>query len=409
MKLSLILVVFCGFLPWQSSGFVGSSRIGSRSASPTSLLHLWHANKPTVQRKSTPKNALSHPTRSSWDSILKPAHHPHGHHDHITVVDKTVVAGFFGFAAVVLAKFIMSSPPGSWRYFLAGGLCAASSHAIPTPVDVIKTRKQVDPELADKSFLAAGHEIVKEDGLMSLWAGLGPTYWGYMMEGAVKFGVYEGLKPAIASLMSRLASVTFLGFFNSQLLAFSMCASVSGLAASLVLCPMEALRIRLVAEPDFAPKGWIQGGFKMMSHEGVGGFFKGINPMILKQVPYTVTKNVSFDLITKMFYSTLRQSGVAVAGAMTFTIPLVAAAIASVLSSLSSQPGDMVLSLVNAHEGDAKSRDIWRSIVRSERGVRGFFVGAKTRLLHVGVIVTIQLLIYDYVKRLCGIAATGSC
>jgi solute carrier family 25 phosphate transporter 3 len=187
-----------------------------------------------------------------------------------------------------------------------------------------------------------------------------------------------------------------------------MCAAVSGFAASLVLCPMEALRIRLVAESNFA-SNWIQGGFRILKEEGVQGFVKGINPMILKQVPYTVTKNVSFDLITKMFYSSLRQSGVAISGTMTFTIPFVAAAIASVLSSLSSQPGDMVLSLVNAHEGDVKSRDVWNSIMRSERGFRGFFVGAKTRLLHVGIIVTIQLLIYDYVKRLCGVAATGSC
>jgi solute carrier family 25 phosphate transporter 3 len=79
-----------------------------------------------------------------------------------------------------------------------------------------------------------------------------------------------------------------------------------------------------------------------------------------------------------------------------------------VLSSITSQPGDMVLSLVNAHKGDRRSSEIFRDILRSERGVRGFFVGFKTRLLHVGIIVTLQLLIYDYVKRLCGIAATGS-
>jgi hypothetical protein len=39
-----------------------------------------------------------------------------------------------------MSKFIMSSSPGSWRYFLAGGLCAASSHALPTPIDVVKVR-----------------------------------------------------------------------------------------------------------------------------------------------------------------------------------------------------------------------------------------------------------------------------
>ncbi|KAL3928568.1 MAG: hypothetical protein SGARI_004996 [Bacillariaceae sp.] len=271
------------------------------------------------------------------------------------------------------------------------------------------TRKQVDTKLADKSFLAAGHGIVKQEGFGALWAGLGPTYWGYLLEGSVKFGVYEVLKPAMTTWLSRIATVTSISLFNSQLLSFILSAAVSGFAASLVLCPMEALRIRLVAEPDFATEGWIQGGFKIMQKEGVQGFIKGLNPMILKQVPYTVTKNVSFDFFTRMFYSMVRGAGKGVSGTATFAIPLVSAAIASVLSCITSQPGDMVLSLVNAHKGDLKSRDVWNSIMQSDRGFRGFFVGARTRLLHVGMIVTIQLLIYDYVKRLCGIAATGSC
>jgi solute carrier family 25 (mitochondrial phosphate transporter), member 3 len=272
-----------------------------------------------------------------------------------------------------------------------------------------QTRKQVDTRLADKSFLAAGRDIMKEEGVAALWAGLGPTYWGYLLEGAVKFGVYELLKPSMTSWLSNIATATSMTIFNSQLLAFVLSGTVSGFAASLVLCPMEALRIRLVSEPDFAPGGWIQGGYKILQKEGAQGFVKGFTPMVMKQVPYTVTKNVSFDVITKLFYSSLRQAGLAVSGTTMFAIPLVSAGIASVLSSISSQPGDMVLSLVNAHEGDMNTRDVWKSIMQSDRGFRGFFIGGKTRLLHVGMTVTIQLLIYDYVKRLCGIAATGSC
>lgn len=85
-----------------------------------------------------------------------------------------------------------------------------------------------------------------------------------------------------------------------------------------------------------------------------------------------------------------------------------AAAITSVLSCITSQPGDMVLSLMNAHQNDRRrTRDIVHDIFMSDRGVQGFFVGLKTRFLHVGIIVTLQLLIYDVVKRMCGIAATG--
>lgn len=264
--------------------------------------------------------------------------------------------------------------------------------------------------MADKPFLSAAKTIVKEEGFRALWAGLGPTYWGYLVEGAIKFGVYEILKPIVKSGLSRIASTapSSLAVFNCQWLAFMMCAIVSGLSASFVLCPMEALRIRMVAEPSFAKEGWIHGGYRILKEEGVTGLAKGMNAMIFKQVPYTVTKNVSFDILARFFYSLLRSSGAAISGTVSFGIPLLAAATASVLSSITSQPGDMVLSLVNAHGGEKTSRDFVRNILQSERGISGFFVGFKTRLLHVGITVTIQLLIYDYVKRLCGVAATGS-
>ena len=241
---------------------------------------------------------------------------------------------------------------------------------------------------------------------MALWAGLGPTAWGYLIEGAIKFGVYEVLKPIITGALSSLAELTSIALFRSKIIAYVVCGVFSGVAASLMLCPMEALRIRMVSEAEYAEGGMFAGGLKMLRREGVMGFAKGICPMIMKQVPYTVTKNVSFDIFTNLFYSIMRAQGVAISAGIAFTVPLLSAAIASILSCVSSQPGDMVLSLVNAREGDIRSRDIYQDIVRV-RGFRGFFVGFKTRMLHVGIIVTLQLLIYDYVKRLCGIAATG--
>jgi solute carrier family 25 phosphate transporter 3 len=170
---------------------------------------------------------------------------------------------------------------------------------------------------------------------------------------------------------------------------------------------MEALRIRMVAEPDFAPNGWVGGAYRMLKEEGAGFLVKGVKPMMYKQVPYTVTKNVAFDFIAKHAYLSLRQSGVHPTPAVKFTVPLLSAFVASVLSCVTSQPGDMLLSLANAHGGGRRTRDIVKDILRSERGASGFFAGFRTRIVHVGLIVTLQLLLYDLIKRLCGIAATG--
>ena len=169
---------------------------------------------------------------------------------------------------------------------------------------------------------------------------------------------------------------------------------------------MEALRIPLVVEPEMAANGWVDGGLSMVGNEGIKGFWKSLPAMLSKQVPYTITKNVSFDYITTIAYSTLAAWGMTICSKWKLAIPLLSAMLASVLSCISSQPGDMLLSVVNAAEGKKTTVQFFNEIMK-EDGIAGFFVGIKERFLHVGMIVTLQLLIYDFVKRLVGIAATG--
>jgi len=307
---------------------------------------------------------------------------------------------------IAFVGLISAGGPGAWRYYLAGGICAATSHAITTPIDVVKTRQQVDSSYKEKGLVALTLKIVKDEGITTLLAGLGPTTFGYLLEGAVKFGVYEVLKPAVARFLSWAAAASSISSLSSKYFGFVLCGAFSGVAASAMLCPMEALRIRLVAEPKFARKGWVHGGLKMFKNEGSKGLWKGMNAMMSKQVPYTITKNVSFDFLTTVAYATAINFGYAITAQTKFAIPFLCAVAASVLSCISSQPGDMLLSVVNAHEGDKKVQDFAKEITKKD-GLKGFFVGIRARFLHVGIIVTVQLLLYDFVKRLCGIAATG--
>lgn len=314
-------------------------------------------------------------------------------------------------AAAVVGLLVVLSGPGAWRYYLSGGVCAAASHAIPVPIDTVKTRRQIDPEFARLRFGQAFQRIVQREGVSGLLAGLGPTAVGYLFEGAIKFGVYEGLKPVVCRALSRAAAVSpHLAVFNVNVVAYALSAAAAGVAAAIMLCPMEALRIRIVANPQQSKTGgWLGTGYSMLKTEGFAALSKGMLPMLYKQVPYTVTKNVSFDLMTRCAYAALLRCGSAVGPLAKVAVPLAAAAATSVLSCVTSQPGDMLLSLVNARTGDQRrTRDIVRDILKSDRGLAGFFVGMQTRFLHVGVIVTLQLLIYDFVKRLCGIAATGT-
>mmetsp|Transcript_9826 Transcript_9826/g.12763 ORF Transcript_9826/g.12763 Transcript_9826/m.12763 type:complete len:438 (-) Transcript_9826:1452-2765(-) len=314
--------------------------------------------------------------------------------------DQLLVVSFLLILFASFAILLTLLPTGGWRYFLAGGVCASTSHAIATPIDVIKTRKQVDAEYKYEGLMKSALRLVKNEGVVILLAGFGPTVFGYLFEGALKFGLYEVLKP-VASRFASYCAFLLKMELKSRIPAYLLCGVVSGYAASLLLCPMEALRIRLVSEPEVGKEGWVQGGMKMVHNEGIRGFFKGMTAMLSKQIPYTVTKQVSFDLITAMIYTNISSLSNS-----TFVVPFISALMSSILSCISSHPGDMLLSVVNAHEGKRRTREFAKKIYK-EDGILGFFTGIAPRFLHVGIIVTSQLLIYDWIKRLFGCGATG--
>ena len=226
-------------------------------------------------------------------------------------------------------------------------------------------------------------KLIKREGVGVLLAGLGPTVLGYLFEGALKFGIYEVAKPLMMRFLENAASVLTLSVLSSRMLAYILSGVISGYVASLALCPMEALRIRLVAEPESAKKGWIACGMNMVHNEGLRGFFKGTTAMMTKQIPYTVTKQVSFDIITGLIYAQAIAIGFSLNSRNKIIIPMISALIASLLSCISSHPGDMLLSVVNAHEGKRRTREFAKDIWR-EDGIKGFFTGIGPRFLHVG-------------------------
>ena len=57
-------------------------------------------------------------------------------------INKRKVAGATSAMLAASSALILLSGKGAWRYYLAGGICAAISHAVTTPIDVIKVRTE---------------------------------------------------------------------------------------------------------------------------------------------------------------------------------------------------------------------------------------------------------------------------
>jgi len=289
---------------------------------------------------------------------------------------------------LIFCAFFNNCLAADYRYFVAGGVCAAYSHGITTPIDVIKTKMQADPKEFDKGILDAASKIVKQDGPRVLLGGLGPTVIGYGVEGAAKFGIYEILKPLFAK------------FIEDQSLAFILASIAAGSVAALILCPAESVRIKVVTDENFANESFLSGLVKIIKEDGIFDMFGGFPAMLAKQVPYTMAKQVSFDMIATFLYSRLKQD-------LKWVVSFIAAAIASILACIFSQPGDMVLTETYKGKTAGTFPEVISRILK-RGGVPEFFVGTQARLFHVGGIITQQLVVYDIVKQLLGLPATGS-
>ena len=75
-----------------------------------------------------------------------------------------------------------------------GGLCCGITHGGLCPVDVVKTRIQLQPEKYNKGMVAGFRTVIAEEGVGALATGLGPTAVGYFIQGWFKFGGVEFFK-----------------------------------------------------------------------------------------------------------------------------------------------------------------------------------------------------------------------
>ena len=174
---------------------------------------------------------------------------------------------------------------------------------------------------------------------------------------------------------------------------------------------MEETRIRLVTDPTFG-KGLFDALPKLLREKGAfSPFARGLAPMLSKQVPYTMGKQVSFDIFAGMLYSIMVGSSFVSEKDIALEVEIGAAFLASIVACLSSHPGDVLLTATYKDSGNFLDNKGFISNVKllyDTEGLSAFFRGLDARFFHVGCIITFQLVIYDQIKQALGLPASGT-
>lgn len=286
-----------------------------------------------------------------------------------------------------------------FKFALAGAIGCGTTHSSLVPIDVVKTRIQLEPTVYNKGMVNSFRKIIADEGAGALMTGFGPTLLGYSLQGAFKFGGYEVFKKL---------SIDTIGYDNAVKYKNSVymgSAAIAEFFADIALCPLEATRIRLVSQPTFA-NGLIGGFSRILKEEGVGSFYNGFTPILFKQIPYNIAKFLVFERASEFYYGIFGpKESFSEAGNTGLT--LLSGLTAGLAAAFVSQPADTLLSKVNkTKKAPGQSTIGLLAQLAKQLGVMGSFAGLPTRLVMVGTLTSLQFGIYGTLKKSLGCAPT---
>ena len=291
---------------------------------------------------------------------------------------------------------------------LAGSTGCALTHATVIPLDVVKTRAQTEGT-SNGNLLVAASRIAQTEGPMALFLGAQATIIGYVWYGLSVYPCYAFFKRIVGSSM--LTSVS-MAHANEVALVAGALASV---VASLGLTPLEAARIRVVADPDmYRPLG-VTGTLRVIasssssssgetgaSSSPLGSLYAGLPSLLTRQVIFGSVKFLAFEKACEVIFSVAP-----VLSEATWTsliVSLAAGGFSGVLSSVVSQPADSLLTYVA--KGD-REMGLWEGAqtMIAEEGPGSLFRGLGSRCVWAGSIIAGQFFLYDIFRTYFGVSS----
>ncbi|KAJ2849834.1 Cu/Pi carrier [Coemansia brasiliensis] len=304
--------------------------------------------------------------------------------------------------------FVAHSPIeiNSAKYFytcaVGGALSCGLTHYMMTPVDMLKCRMQVNKNLY-KGVFDGFKKVASAEGIKGLYLGGMPTLIGYSMQGMGKFGFYEYFKYLYSGIVGEETALKY------KTTLFLTASASAEFIADVLLCPMEALKVKMQTSTTPFASSFMGGISKINAAEGLNGFYKGLTPLWMRQIPYTMVKFATFERTVeaiykhilgkpKSEYSKFEQLGVTAA----------AGYFAGIFCAVVSHPADTLVSkLNNVAKAEGESTGAVAMRILKDLGFAGVWAGLGPRIFMIGTLTAAQWGIFDSYKVFSGLPTTG--
>ncbi|GBG00290.1 mitochondrial succinate-fumarate transporter [Raphidocelis subcapitata] len=141
------------------------------------------------------------------------------------------------------------------------------------PIDVIKTRLQLDTAGKYRGIMDCGRTVVAEEGVRALWKGLTPFATHLTLKYALRMGSNSVYQTALRDANGKLT--------DARRMAAGFMAGIT--EALLIVTPFEVVKIRLQQQKGCAKtglkyKGPVHCAATVVREEGVLGLWSGAGP-----------------------------------------------------------------------------------------------------------------------------------
>ncbi|XP_048760674.1 mitochondrial glycine transporter-like [Ostrea edulis] len=275
------------------------------------------------------------------------------------------------------------------KSFVAGCCSGTCSTLLFQPLDLVKTRLQIQVPLACAttggriSMVSVANAVVRQDSVLALWRGLVPSLSRCVPGVGIYFSSIHVLKSKFQSSQQRAIESVLIG-------------AVARTIAVVTLIPITVLKTRYESGL-FDYKSIPRGLFHMYHTEGLRALCSGMAPTLVRDVPFSGIYLMFYTKLKKMvnervFDQTLVHQLYVVCG-------LTAGSIAAVIT----QPADVVKTYMQM---DSKNHKRIMSTIRyiyKTNGYQGFFKGIVPRTLRRTSTAALSWTVYETLSRKVGL------
>ncbi|KAG0299012.1 mitochondrial aspartate-glutamate transporter agc1 [Linnemannia gamsii] len=277
--------------------------------------------------------------------------------------------------------------------FLLGSISGAVGATVVYPIDLVKTRMQnqrskVVGELLYKNSIDCFKKVIKNEGALGLYRGLGPQLVGVAPEKAIKLTMNDFVR---RNLTDKNGNITF----TAELIA----GGVAGGSQVVFTNPLEIVKIRLqvageAAKSLDAPR---PGAVAIVRNLGIIGLYKGASACLLRDIPFSAIYFPVYAHLKKDVFGETPDHRLAISEL------LIAGAAAGMPAAYFTTPADVIKTRlqVEAKKGQSSYngiRDAARKIY-AEEGFRAFFKGGPARIFRSSPQFGTTLMVYEVLQR----------